>query len=70
LTTPRFSGRAPHAAMAVLSSGYRPLAPCPAQRLERSDFVHWHSSDALVRNAKVRQLAFSGRACYDTNRRE
>src|SRR6516165_6428175 len=32
LTTPRFSGRAPHAAMAVLSTGYRPLASCPAQR--------------------------------------
>ncbi len=25
--------------MPVLSTGYRPLASCPAQRLERSDFV-------------------------------
>jgi hypothetical protein len=32
LTTPRFSGRGPHAAMPVLSTGYRPLASCPAQR--------------------------------------
>src|SRR6266404_576038 len=30
--TPRFSGRAPHAAMPVLSIGYRPLASRPAQR--------------------------------------
>jgi hypothetical protein len=30
--TPRFSGRGSHAAMPVLSTGYRPLASCPAQR--------------------------------------
>jgi len=48
LTTPHSPDGAPLAAMAVLSTGYRPLTSCPRSGLERSDFVHWDLSEERI----------------------
>src|SRR6516162_3281086 len=53
LTTPHSQDGAPLAAMAVLSTGYRPLTSCPRSGLERSDFVLWHIADDVSIASKV-----------------